>query len=155
VDDGDGDPENDIHQYIVGTAGAPLYGDGPYDGANGSWQPQRVLHENQHGYVVVEIDEMSVTLTWKHRVAPGVYEEAEAHTRTVHNQRPILHLKKEKDSVHIRTTRLTPGTINTLYSRDTLDKKWLPVHAFTAASNSYEKVISTPSDHHFYYIKSR
>ena len=35
VNDGDGDPDNDLHQYIVGTAGAPLRDwSPPYNGAN-------------------------------------------------------------------------------------------------------------------------
>ncbi len=74
ADDGDGDPDNDVHQYIVGTAGAPLYADGVYDGFNGPWTPVRVHHERQFGYVLVEINGPTATLTWKHRTSPGVYE---------------------------------------------------------------------------------
>lgn len=73
LDDHDGDPSNDVHQYIVGTGGAPLYDDGLYDGANGGWSPVRVTHESNYGYVCVEIEGPVATLTWRHRVAPGVY----------------------------------------------------------------------------------
>lgn len=74
LDDGDNDTTNDVHQIIVGTAGAPLYSDGSYNGNNGSWTPQRVHHEASYGYVLVEVNDLDVTLTWKHRVSPGVYE---------------------------------------------------------------------------------
>jgi len=74
LDDGDGDPDDDLHQYIVGTAGAPLRSDGLYDGVNSLWTPTRVHHEMQFGYVLVEVVGEAVTLTWKHRVTPGVYE---------------------------------------------------------------------------------
>jgi hypothetical protein len=74
LDDGDGDPVNDVHQFIVGTAGAPLRSDGNYDGLNGQWTPIRVHHEQEFGYTLVEIDGPNVTITWKHRVSAGVYE---------------------------------------------------------------------------------
>ncbi|UCE60083.1 MAG: metallophosphoesterase [Phycisphaerales bacterium] len=74
LDDGDGDPNNDLHQYIAGTAGAHLYGDELYDGENGSWTPRLVLHDQQYGYLLAEIEDLTATLTWKHRTGPGVYE---------------------------------------------------------------------------------
>jgi hypothetical protein len=73
VDDGDGDPANDVHQLILGGGGAPLYSDGGYDGANGPFVPRRVAHDGHHGYAVVEIDGPRVTITWKRRVEPGVF----------------------------------------------------------------------------------
>jgi hypothetical protein len=74
ADDGNGDPDDDLHQYLVGTAGAPLYDDGAYDGNNGTWSPVRVHHEKRYGYVLVEIDGLGVTLTWKRRLAPGIFQ---------------------------------------------------------------------------------
>ena len=74
LDDGDANPDNDLHQYIVGTAGAPLYTDGSYDGNNGIWTPIRIMHEQEYGYVLVEIDGATATLTWKHRTAPNQFE---------------------------------------------------------------------------------
>ena len=73
MDDGDGRADNDVHQYIAGTAGAPLYPGGSYDGNNGSWLPELVHHEESYGYVVVEIDDLDVTVTWWRRIAPGSY----------------------------------------------------------------------------------
>jgi hypothetical protein len=73
LDDGDANTSNDIHQVIVGTAGAPPNPDGPYDGANDFWTPVRIWHEEQNGYVVVEVEGLDVNVTWWHRVAPGSY----------------------------------------------------------------------------------
>jgi len=74
LDDGDANSADDLHQYIVGTTGAPLYDDGLYDGDNGSWTPVRLLHEKQYGYLLVEINSLDVTITWKHWVSEGVFE---------------------------------------------------------------------------------
>ncbi len=76
VDDGDGDIANDVYQYVVGTAGAPpVPWDGLYDGNNGSWTPLPLYHEVQYGYLLVEVDDSRVSITWKHRTAPNVYEK--------------------------------------------------------------------------------
>ncbi len=69
IDDGDGNPNNDIHQLIVATAGAPSYSwMPPYDGDNGPFYPWQLCHvEQRWGYVVVEIDDLNVTMTWMER----------------------------------------------------------------------------------------
>lgn len=76
VDDGDGDVANDIHQIIVGTAGAPLESSYAYDGVNSGWTPTNVAHEKQYGYLAVEICGDDITTTWYHRTAPDVYTAA-------------------------------------------------------------------------------
>ncbi len=80
IDDRDGNPVNDLRQFIVGTAGAPLrdYAGG-YDGNNGSWTPVRLLHETQFGYQVVRVDGPRVTVTWKRRVAANLFVAAETY----------------------------------------------------------------------------
>lgn len=82
IDDHDGNPNNDLHQFVVGTAGAPLStATAVYDGVNSNWTPIAISHESQYGYVVVDITDgacapprpgscASATLTWKHRVTP-------------------------------------------------------------------------------------
>lgn len=83
VDNGDGDPDNDVHQYVVGTSGAPLYDwDGAYDGNNSSYTPVNLCHVKKNGYVVVEIDGLDVTLTWMERIAAGEYSAADVWTYT-------------------------------------------------------------------------
>jgi len=75
IDDGDANPDNDLHQYIVGSAGAPLYTTAPvYDGDNSPFTPEAVHHEFEYGYVLVEVDDSMVTMTPKYRTAPSVYE---------------------------------------------------------------------------------
>ncbi len=74
IADGDGNPNNDLHQYIVGTAGAPLRGrSSPYSGSNAPYTPVQKYHAKQYGYVVVEIDGPKATITWFQRMARGVY----------------------------------------------------------------------------------
>ena len=76
--DDDGEPGNDVHQYIAGTAGAPLYDwEGEYDGDNSNYTIKNVNYAKEYGYVLVEIDGSDVTLTWKERVGAGKYEAKE------------------------------------------------------------------------------
>ncbi len=88
LDDGDGNPANDLHQYIVGTAGAPSYSLSPYNGANGEWTPVRHYFEVNYGYCLVTIDGTRVTLQWKRRAAPGVYEVGETFTYDLDQAEP-------------------------------------------------------------------
>jgi hypothetical protein len=83
VDDGDGDPANDVHQLIVATAGAPFYEWAPpYAGDNGSFAVQQLLHTQRYGYILVDVDGLHVTLTWMERrdndmSLPGIYQAGE------------------------------------------------------------------------------
>jgi hypothetical protein len=84
IDDGDGNPDNDVQQFIVATAGAPLYSAGAYDGENTSFTPTNVYHEQQYGYLAVTIDGEQVSMVWKHRTGPDTFEAtAEVFSYTV------------------------------------------------------------------------
>jgi hypothetical protein len=89
IDDGDGDPNNDIHQYISGAAGAPPYSwTPPYSGNNSGYVIEQIYHAEGYGYTLVEIDGPKVTLTWMERhttdlSVPGVYEPRETWSYTV------------------------------------------------------------------------
>ena len=64
-----------LHQFIVGSAGAPLY---DWSGAySESPRVQPIAHYKQNGYEVVDVDGYNVTLHFKIRVAPSTYEPAE------------------------------------------------------------------------------
>ena len=82
VDDGNGDPNNDIHQLIVATAGAPLYTwSPPYSGDNSDFLVSQLYHAQRWGYVVVDVNGLDVTTTWMERqnndsLQPGVYKAA-------------------------------------------------------------------------------
>ena len=65
VEDGDGNPNNNISQYLVGTAGAPIYKwSPPYNGNNTSYTVKQRRHAEKHGYVLVEVSGSDVKLTW-------------------------------------------------------------------------------------------
>jgi len=87
VDDGDGDPNNDVHQYIAGTAG-PLYTwDGRYPGDNSRYTIESLYHARRNGYLLVEVNDLDVTLTWFQRhttntTVEGIYEPNDTWTYT-------------------------------------------------------------------------
>jgi hypothetical protein len=63
--DGDGDENDDIHQFIVGSGGGPLYSfSPPYPGDNSGMTLKQIDHAETYGYLVVEVDDLDVTLTW-------------------------------------------------------------------------------------------
>jgi len=81
--DDDDDRSNDIHQYIAGTAGAPLRGwSGNYDGVNSDYTVENIYHAEEYGYCLVEIAGLDVTLTWMERVGAGKYKGREAWSYT-------------------------------------------------------------------------
>ena len=83
IDDGDGNANNDLHQYVIGTAGAPPYSwTGDYDGNNSSMTPILLHRAQAYGYIIVRIDALDVTLTWMERNTPdssaaGLYQSRE------------------------------------------------------------------------------
>ncbi len=90
IDDGDGNPDNDIHQFVVGTAGSIHYPwDGLYDGDNGTMNPVLIRHvHGRYGYVLGEVDDLRVTLTFMARdstdlAAVGRYDPNDTWTYTV------------------------------------------------------------------------
>jgi predicted phosphodiesterase len=93
VDD-DGDPSNDIHQYIVGTAGAPFY-DWlvSYDGDNSNYTVENIHYAKEFGYILVEISGLDATLTWMERVKAGKYKAKEvgSYTAAPKSQQMITH----------------------------------------------------------------
>lgn len=82
VDD-DGEPSNDIHQYIVGTAGAPLRKwVGKYDGVNNNYTVENIYNASEFGYCLVEVNGLDVTITWFERVEKGKYKAKEVWSYT-------------------------------------------------------------------------
>lgn len=77
--DDDGNPHNDLHQLLAGTAGAPLYPwDGQYDGNNGPYTVTNVYHARAYGYLLVEVDGLDVTVRFMQRVGAGTFSPREA-----------------------------------------------------------------------------
>lgn len=109
VHDGDSDPTNDIHQYIVATAGASLYSwSPPYTGNNGEYIVKQWYHAEKFGYVLVEIDNLDVMMTWMERhtndlSAQGVYEPREVWRYAV-TPRPMVLSPNGDESLVAGTT---------------------------------------------------
>ncbi|MHC4259292.1 MAG: metallophosphoesterase family protein [Planctomycetota bacterium] len=79
IDDGDGNAVNDLYQ-IVTTGGVQFfYADGPYDydGDNQPYEPCGIYYEPEPvGYLRVDVNNVDVTMNWKHRVAPNQFVDS-------------------------------------------------------------------------------
>ncbi len=76
-------PGPEVHQIVAGTAGAPFYKQGDYAGNNAGWSLKRVKHiDNTYGYIVVTIEGMKATITFKGRTAAGKYEAMDSFSYT-------------------------------------------------------------------------
>jgi predicted phosphodiesterase len=73
INDGDANSYNDVHQVIAGTGGASFFNDSEYNGDNGRWIPERLFHEKDNGYVLVEVNDSEVKMIWKHRTGQNIY----------------------------------------------------------------------------------
>ena len=72
-----------IHQFVVGTAGAPFVKGKAIIPDKANWTINRVAHvEQKLGYCVVDVDGDKVTVTFKAESAPGVFEAADTWTYT-------------------------------------------------------------------------
>ena len=117
IDDGDGDPNNDIHQYIIGTAGAPLYTwSPPYDGNNSDNTVEQRHHAKRYGYVLVEINDLDVTLNWVQRHTnnlsiPGIYKHNEVWSYTVVPKPIVLSPNGGENLAAARTYMITWKTL--------------------------------------------
>ena len=75
IDDGDGNPTNDLYQFIVGTGGSTNWAEQRYNynGTNAPYTPVNLWNiTNTWGYLLVEIsgpgtNDLGVTMTWKQR----------------------------------------------------------------------------------------
>jgi hypothetical protein len=122
LDDGDGDAANDLHQLIVGSGGAPLSDDVyPYNGSNSGWTPVRQLHEQQYGYVIVEIDGYTSTSTWHHRTGVDTY--AATTEMLVYDARPV---------------------ITSIFSENRLTLKWSGAATLQSASDAAGTFVDVP-----------
>ncbi|MHC4743257.1 MAG: metallophosphoesterase family protein [Planctomycetota bacterium] len=107
IDDGDGDPNNDLHQYIVGTSGPMYIWDSNYPGNNSHYTPISLHHAERHGYLLGEVNDLDVTLTWypRHTAADGnsVFEPNDTWTYTV-SSRPILQSPNGGEAIAAEST---------------------------------------------------
>lgn len=63
-----------LYQYVVGGGGAPLAEwTGSYGGSNGDYILESRNYVSEYGYLLVEVDQLKVTLTAYGRTGAGVY----------------------------------------------------------------------------------
>ena len=76
LDDGDGDPADDVWQCLVGAGGGDLFDTYFYGGANAPFAPVGWDHGGEYGYLLVEVSDSEagpphVLCTWKQRTDDG------------------------------------------------------------------------------------
>jgi len=73
-----------IHQFVVGTAGAPFAKSKPLPDSDGNWKIQRIAHVDEKlGYCVVDVDGPKVTIVFKAEQSPGVFVAGDTYTYTL------------------------------------------------------------------------
>jgi hypothetical protein len=86
IDDGDGNPDDDLHQFIVGPNVAPgsYHTSYSYNGVNGPYTPVAVADQfSTPGYLLVTIDGDQVTMDWKSRTLGGSYATVDSFAYSV------------------------------------------------------------------------
>ncbi len=121
IDDGDGNPDNDVHQMIVGSGGAPISTTYAYDGNNSFFFPRLIFHEQQYGFVVVEVSGFQVTTTWYHRTSLGVYAAGgDVFSYTAVPVRPVIAVSRTGLGLTLKWsgggTLQAAGTINGVFA---------------------------------------
>ena len=70
-----------IHQFVIGTAGAPFVKGKQITDGDNDWKVTRLGHvEQKLGYCVVDVDGPKVTVVFKAEKEPGVFEVADTFT---------------------------------------------------------------------------
>lgn len=108
VDDADGDPDNNLHQIITGTGGASFYTWAlPYDGDNGAFTVRQRYHARQHGYMLVDVEGLDVTVTWMERWDGGILGPSQyiAQDWWHYDVRPGLNLLRPTDAERVAASR--------------------------------------------------
>ena len=65
IDDGDGNMGNDIHQFVVGTAGAGVNIVPEYNGYNKPYNPIAKEHAQKYGYMLITINGLEASFEFK------------------------------------------------------------------------------------------
>lgn len=158
MDNGDANYSNDVHQFVVGTAGAPLGAATPsYTGNNSSWTPQPYLHEAQYGYLVVEISRLDVTMTWKHRIAASNFvATTDVMSYSIIPRRPLMAIDLADSGVAITASNLMATVSNSIETtEDLLSPNWTSAWDFVSFSNTSSRILPMDKTNSFYRIKAR
>jgi hypothetical protein len=78
--------KDEMHQFVVGTAGAPFYTGKALTTVDHDWTIRRIKHvEQKIGYCVVDVEGDKVTVTFKAEDSPGVFKAVDTATWAVLN----------------------------------------------------------------------
>lgn len=81
---GDADDQHTIHQFVIGTAGAPFVKGKPLPDSDGIWKLKRLGHvEQKLGYGVVDVDGPKVTIVYKSEDETGKFVPVDTYTYTL------------------------------------------------------------------------
>ncbi len=144
IDDDDGYSSDDIHQYIVGTGGAPPYNwSPPYSGNNSGYNPEQLHHAEGYGYTLVEIDGPGVTLTWMKRdtsdlTVQASYEPGEIWSYSVTPELAVLAPNGGEKLVAANPYAIRWRTIGAEVDNVTIDY-------FNDSSRSWQRIAQSPN----------
>jgi len=158
IDDGDGNTNNDIHQFIVGTAGAPLTSNSTYNGSNTVWTPVRQLHEMTNGYMVVLINGLDATYIWKHRTAAGTYVAVSTALsyRITPGAARLEVAGYSTTGVTLWAEHVTPSASNIVeWTENLTSGTWHSVAIFNTLTNRYQLNLAFTNNQIYYRVKSR
>jgi len=78
--------DQSIHQFVVGTAGAPFVKGKQLNAQDGDWKLNRLGHvEKTLGYCVVDVNGPKVTIIFKAETSPGKFESADSFSYQIRN----------------------------------------------------------------------
>ena len=144
LDDGDGDPSNDLHQFVLGAGGAPPMTKVPdYPGVNDSWTPVPVFHDVDYAYGIVYVNGANVTIDVKHRISPNNFQSCGDVFSYTSPRVPVARVARNGgNSLKFNFTKLATSTTNYLEAKSLLStSSWQVVTQFTSASNTYNLTV--------------
>jgi hypothetical protein len=159
MDDGDGNPENDLHQLVLGAGGAPPMTKAPnYPGTNSTWTPIPIFHDVDYAYGLVNVDGPNVTVTVKHRIGPNNFQANGDVFAYASPRAPVLKVARNGGtSLRFDLSQLRPGYTNVLEEQAILSAgTWQAVTQFVSASSttSVTLPLSTSANSGFFRARS-
>ncbi|MHC4116481.1 MAG: metallophosphoesterase family protein [Planctomycetota bacterium] len=144
IDDGDGNPDNDIHQFISGAGGAPPYSwSPPYSGNNSGYEVEQWHHDEGYGYTLVEIDGSNVTLTWMKRDTDDLTVQASYEPRDTWSYRVTRELVVLAPNGGERLVAAKPYTIRWKITGAEVDS--VMIEYFNDGDRSWRQIAQSPN----------
>ena len=159
MDDGDGNPANDLHQLVLGAGGAPPMTKLPdYPGTNDLWTPIPIFHDVDYAYGLVNVDGANVTVTIKHRIGPNNFQANGDVFAYASPRAPVLKVARNAGtSLRFDLSQLRPSYTNAVEERALPSAgNWQVVTQFVSVSNTARIMLpfSTSTNSGFYRARS-